>query len=104
MPAQAYAGKTLELDAEGYLAHSTDWTREIGQAIAAELGVPLTDAHWKAIEFVRTDHEATKQTPGLRRITSQTGISMKDIYALFPKGPAKLIARIAGTPKPKSCL
>lgn len=104
MPAQAYAGKTVELDAEGYLVRSTDWTHEIGEAIAAELAIPLTDAHWKAIEFVRKDFDATKQTPGLRRITSQTGISMKEIYALFPKGPAKLVAKIAGTPKPKSCL
>jgi tRNA 2-thiouridine synthesizing protein E len=104
MPAQAYAGKNVELDAEGYLVRSSDWTREIGQAIAAELGIALTDTHWKAIDFVRRDFESTKQTPGLRRITTQTGVSMKEIYALFPKGPAKLLARIAGTPKPKSCL
>jgi tRNA 2-thiouridine synthesizing protein E len=103
MPAQAYAGKTIELDGEGFLARSTDWTREVGQAIAAELGIALTDAHWKAIEFARKDYQAQGQTPGLRRITANTG-TMKDIYVLFPKGPAKLIARIAGTPKPKSCL
>jgi tRNA 2-thiouridine synthesizing protein E len=104
MPAQAYAGKTVELDAEGFFARSTDWNTDIAEAIAREAGIELTPSHWKAIEFVRRDYEQTNQTPGLRRITAQTGISMKDIYALFPKGPAKLIARIAGTPKPKSCL
>jgi tRNA 2-thiouridine synthesizing protein E len=104
MPAQAYAGKTIELDAEGFFTRSTDWTREIGEAIAAELGITMTDAHWKAVDFVRKDFAETKQTPGLRRIAANTGISMKDIYALFPKGPAKLIAKVAGTPKPKSCL
>jgi tRNA 2-thiouridine synthesizing protein E len=104
MPSQSYAGRTVELDADGFLSQPTDWTREIGEAIAAEVGIELTPVHWKAIDFARQDYAIERQTPGLRRLTTQTGISMKEIYTLFPKGPAKLIARIAGIPKPKSCL
>lgn len=104
MPTKTYAGHAVDVDAEGYLASANDWTKETGEAIAAELGVALTPESWRVIDFVRADFKEQAQTPGLRRITARTGVGTKEIYALFPKGPVKLIARIAGTPKPKSCL
>jgi TusE/DsrC/DsvC family sulfur relay protein len=104
MPTKTYAGHAVDLDAEGYLANANEWTKEMGEVIAAELGVALTPASWKVIDFVRADFKEMSQTPGLRRITARTGVGTKEIYALFPKGPVKLIAHIAGTPKPKSCL
>lgn len=104
MPSKTYSGHTVDVDAEGYLVESTNWTREMGEAIAAELGVTLAPMSWKVIEFVRNDFHTEGQTPGMRRISARTGVGTKDLYALFPKGPVKLIARIAGTPKPKSCL
>ncbi len=99
-----YAGRTVEVDAEGYLTRAGEWTREVGEAVAAELGVALAPASWRVIDFVRADFQEQGQTPGMRRITARTGVGTKDLYGLFPKGPVKLIARIAGTPKPKSCL
>lgn len=104
MPTKTYAGRAMDVDAEGYLANADAWTREVGEAIAAELGVTLTPQSWKVIDFVRADFKEQGQTPGLRRITARTEVGTKDLYALFPKGPVKLIAHIAGTPKPKSCL
>ena len=104
MPTKTYAGHVVDVDAEGYLANANDWTKEMGDAIATELGVTLTPESWKVIDFVRVDFKERGQTPGLRRITASTEVGTKDIYALFPKGPVKLIARIAGTAKPKSCL
>ncbi len=104
MTKKSYAGREVEVDAEGYLTNADAWTRETGEAIAAELGVALTPASWVVVEFVRADFTEQGQTPGMRRITARTGVGTKDLYALFPKGPVKLIARIAGTPKPKSCL
>jgi len=80
------------------------WTKELGAAVATELGVTLTPTSMKVIEFARADFKEQGQTPGLRRITARTGVGTKELYELFPKGPVKLIARIAGTPKPKSCL
>lgn len=104
MPTQVYAGKTVDVDQEGFLLDRKQWSEEIGEAIAQKLGVALTPQHWKVISFVRTDTEAQGQSPGPRRITTGAGIQMKELYALFPKGPGKLVAQIAGVPKPKSCL
>lgn len=104
MPAAVYAGRSFDVDNEGFLLSMNGWTPEVGDAIAAEVGIALGPEHRKVIDFARADFASQGQTPGLRRITGQTGVSMKRIYELFPKGPAKLIARIAGVPKPKSCL
>lgn len=104
MPTKTIAGRPVDLDAEGYFARPDDWSAALGEAVAAELGVALQPESWKVIDFARADFRETGQTPGLRRITARTGVDTKALYALFPKGPVKLIARIAGTPKPKSCL
>ena len=104
MPSKTYLGHTVDVDADGYLVESTNWTREMGEAIAAELGVKLEPASWKVIDFARADFRETGQTPGLRRITARTGVDTKALYALFPKAPARTIAKIAGIPKPAGCL
>lgn len=84
---------------------NAQWTPELAGQLAREVGLTLTQEHWKVLTFCRED-AATQggQSPGLRRITQLSGVSMKDLYRLFPKGPGKLAARIAGLPKPKSCL
>lgn len=104
MTTKTYADTSVEIDAEGFLTNSEQWTPAVATAIAAELGIALTDQHWKVIEFVRADTKAQGQSPGPRRITATAGVSMKDLYALFPKGPGKLVARVAGVPKPKACI
>ena len=98
-------GRPIELDAEGFLAAQSQWSPEIAEALAKENGIALTPRHWQVLTFCRDD--AAKNgglSPGLRRISQLSGVSMKELYALFPKGPGKLAARIAGLPKPKSCL
>lgn len=104
MPTHTYAGKMVDVDAEGFLLRASDWTPEIGEAAAKELGLALTPAHWKVIDFARKDTAERGESPGPRRIASGAGVSIKDLYALFPKGPGKLVARVAGVPKPKACL
>ena len=104
MSAHNYAGVAVNVNNEGYLVDTADWTPAIGEAIATEVGITLGAQHWEAINFVREDFAATGKSPGLRRITTNTNLGMKDLYKLFPKGPGKLVAKIAGTPKPKSCL
>lgn len=95
---------TIEFDDEGFMVNAADWTREIGEAIAEALEVQLTDRHWQVIDFARADFENTGEPPTLRRITKQTGVEMKEIYQLFPDGPAKLAANIAGLKKPTGCI
>ncbi len=105
MPINEYAGQTMEVNDEGFLTDSSQWNREVAEAIASEVGVaPLTKKHWQVIYFCREDHSREGQSPGLRRISKQSGVTMKELYQLFPKGPGKLAARVAGLPKPQSCI
>ena len=105
MPSVEYAGTAVEVNDEGFLLASDSWTREIAQAIADEVGIgPLTDKHWQVIEFCRKDAEEQGQPPGLRRISKLSGINMKELYQLFPRGPGKLAARVSGLPKPQGCI
>jgi tRNA 2-thiouridine synthesizing protein E len=100
-----YAGAAVEINDEGFLIESDSWTREIAEAIAQEVGIgPLTDKHWQVIEFCRNDATEQGQPPGLRRISKLSGINMKELYQLFPKGPGKLAARVSGLPKPQGCI
>jgi tRNA 2-thiouridine synthesizing protein E len=95
----------VEITDEGFLTDSSQWTPEVGEAIAAQVGVDsLTAEHWKVITFCRDDAAKEGQAPGLRRISKLSGVGTKDLYRLFPKGPGKLAARIAGLPKPTACV
>ncbi|MCP4625202.1 MAG: TusE/DsrC/DsvC family sulfur relay protein [bacterium] len=90
---------------EGFLLDPNDWTPEIAQAIAAEEGIAeLSERHWDVINFARADHEATGESPTLRRISKQSGVTTKELFKLFPKGPAKKISKSAGLDKPKGCV
>ncbi len=94
----------VEVDQEGFLVHPQDWTPEIAEAFAQEEGITLTDRHWEVINFVRKYYEEHGQSPTLRQITVGAGIPTKELFQLFPKGPAKKVARIAGVPKPAGCI
>ena len=105
MPDREIAGQTVQVDAEGFLSDPNAWNKDIAQAIAREEGIDsLTDAHWKVIEFCRADFQAKGESPTLRRITKESGVDTKTLYALFPKGPAKKVARISGLGKPTGCI
>ena len=105
MPAIEYAGTSVEVNDEGFLLQSDTWTREIAEAIAEEAGIgPLNEKHWQVIEFCRKDAVEQGQPPGLRRISKLSGINMKELYQLFPKGPGKLAAKVSGLPKPQGCI
>ncbi len=95
---------TVTFDDEGFMVDASAWTKEIGLAIAEALEVEMTDRHWQVIDFARADFDASGEPPTLRRITKQTDVSMKEIYQLFPDGPAKLAANIAGLKKPTGCI
>ncbi len=98
------ANRIVDFNEEGFLVDSAQWTPEIAEALARKAGVVLTPEHWKVLTFCREEAAKTGQSPGPRRITQGSGVTMKQLYELFPKGPGKLAAQIAGLPKPKSCL
>jgi len=105
MASREIAGKTVEFDGEGFMADPNAWTRDIAVVLAKEEGIDeLTDIHWQVIDFCRADFAERGESPTLRRITQSGGVSTKDIYKLFPKGPAKKVARISGLGKPTGCI
>ncbi|MCX6028231.1 MAG: TusE/DsrC/DsvC family sulfur relay protein [Chloroflexi bacterium] len=105
MATRIIAGKTVQVNDEGFMTNPSEWNKEIAVAIAAEEGIAeLTPAHWKVIDFCRQDAADSGKAPTLRRISTAAGVSTKDMFALFPKGPAKKVARIAGLGKPEGCV
>ena len=95
MATRVIAGKEVHVNDEGFMTDPSEWDRDIAVAIAAEEGIPeLTADHWKVIEWSRLVATNGK-SPTLRQITTGTGVNTKQIFALFPKGPAKKAARIA---------
>ena len=104
MPTQVIAGATLELNEEGYLTDRSGWNRHVATEIAKEEGIDLTGDHWKVLDFIEKDFAEKNTVPGMRRLNKVGGIPTKDLYRLFPNGPIKKAARIAGFPKPASCV
>jgi tRNA 2-thiouridine synthesizing protein E len=105
MPTREIAGKTVEVNDEGFLTNPAEWNKDIAAVIAAEEGIPeMTAAHWKVIDFARTAGASSGSSPTLRQITNGAGVNTKELFALFPKGPAKKVARISGMGKPEGCV
>ncbi len=99
------AGKTLAVDADGHLVNLGDWDKDLANALAREEGIDtLTERHWLVINFMRKEFQEKGDAPSIRRLTKESGVPTKELYELFPKGPAKKAARIAGLPKPKGCV
>lgn len=106
MATKVIAGKTVQVNEEGFMTNAAEWTKEIAVEIAKEEGIgELTPAHWKVIDYCRQWASSNHgKSPTLRVITSNAGVNTKELFALFPKGPAKKVARIAGLGKPEGCV
>ncbi len=95
----------VAVDAEGFLQDPSQWTEELAEEIAHDNGVPeLTDRHWQVVRFMRGRYLATGSAPSIRALGKESGVPVKELYELFPKGPAKLAAKIGGIPKPRGCI
>ena len=105
MATKTFAGKEVEVDAEGFLVNPDDWTEEMAPELAKEVEInELTEQHWKVINFMRNDFKEKGQIPTIRRIKNSGGVPIKEIYSLFPSGPAKKAAKISGLGKPQGCV
>ena len=99
------AERALDVDAEGFLTDPAQWSEELAEQIARENGVAeLTDRHWLVVRFMRERFLATGTAPSIRSLGKESGVPVKELYQLFPKGPAKLAAKIGGIPKPRGCI
>jgi TusE/DsrC/DsvC family sulfur relay protein len=105
MATKTIAAKIVQVNDEGFMTVPAEWTKEIAVEIAKEDGIAeLTSAHWKVIEFCRKEGMASGKAPTLRQITSGAGVTTKEMFALFPKGPAKKVAHISGLGRPEGCV
>ena len=105
MMPQTLEGTPIELDAEGFFQRPEQWTRELAGGIAADNGIAeLSDRHWQVIDYMRSTYLETGSAPTIRTLGKTSGVPVKELYQLFPKGPAKLAAKIAGIPKPRGCI
>jgi tRNA 2-thiouridine synthesizing protein E len=94
-----------DVDADGFLLHPEQWSEELAAQIAQEHGIEeLTDRHWQVVRFMRETYLRTGTAPSIRTLGKASGVPIKELYQLFPKGPAKLAARIGGIPKPRGCI
>ena len=104
MATKNIAGVNVDVNEEGYLTDHSQWTRAIAEAIAKEEGIALTEQHWKVLEFLQSEVKAKGSLPTLRRLTKSGTIDTKTLYQIFPNGPMKKAAKIAGLEKPASCV
>jgi dissimilatory sulfite reductase related protein len=104
MSTATIAGHTVDVNEEGFLTDPTAWDESLGEELARLIGIEMTEAHWTLIRFLREDFAAAGETATLRRVSTRTGVPVKEIFALFPKKPAKKMAYVAGLPKPKGCV
>jgi tRNA 2-thiouridine synthesizing protein E len=103
MATKTYAGQSVEVNDEGYLVDPSQWSKEIAAEIAKEEGIELTDLHYQVLDFLRTANEKG-ETLTIRRVGKSGITDIKGLYKLFPGGPLKHSSRIAGIPKPASCV
>ncbi|MGB2756866.1 MAG: TusE/DsrC/DsvC family sulfur relay protein [Acidimicrobiia bacterium] len=105
MPTKTVAGITVDVNDEGFFETPGQWTEAMVPELAAEEGIDeVTDKHWSVIRFMRTEFASKGTGPTVRMLGKTSGVSIKELYQLFPKGPAKIAARVAGIPKPRGCV
>ena len=105
MPTMTISATNVDVNDEGFFVDPTQWTEDIARELARREGIDaLTDAHWKVIRFMREEYFAKGTGPTVRVLGKTSGVSVKELYELFPKGPAKTAAKIAGIPKPRGCI
>jgi TusE/DsrC/DsvC family sulfur relay protein len=105
MSTATIAGVDVLLNDEGFFEDPTQWTEAMATDLARAEGIDeLTDPHWQVIRYMRQEYFDKGTGPTVRALGKSSGVSVKELYQLFPKGPAKLAAKIAGIPKPRGCI
>jgi sulfur relay protein, TusE/DsrC/DsvC family len=98
-------GTEVELDEDGFLIDPADWSEDMVSYFAKQEEVAeLTENHWKVIRYLRDYFQKFGVAPMIRKLCKETGFSLKEIYEMFPSGPAKGACKLAGLPKPTGCV
>jgi dissimilatory sulfite reductase related protein len=98
-------GRIFEVDGDGFLAHPETWDKEVARLIARYDGITeMNDNHWAIVNIIRRNYEEKGMAPMIRTICQETGLRLREVYELFPLGPARGACRVAGLPKPDGCV
>lgn len=97
------AGKTIAVNEEGYLTDFSQWDEKVGEALAAEANLTLSPRHWEVIKYLQKEQQ-NQVALSIRRIGKSGLVDIKEFYQLFPTAPLKTATKIAGIPKPASCI
>ena len=105
MPTVTYAGTAVTVNEEGFFTDPAQWREDMAPLIARQEGITqLTERHWQVIKFMRHEYAAKVTGPTVRVLGKTSGVTVRELYQLFPRGPAKEAAKIAGIPKPRGCV
>jgi tRNA 2-thiouridine synthesizing protein E len=105
MTTSTLAGREVDRNEEGFFTDPMQWNRSMAPELAAADGIDrLTDEHWAVLDLMRREYASTGTGPTVRALSRISGIPIKRLYELFPGGPAKVAARVAGIPKPRGCI
>jgi dissimilatory sulfite reductase related protein len=97
------AGKSISVNEEGYLTNFSQWDNEVGEELAKEASIELTPRHWEVIKYLQNEQK-NQVALSIRRIGKSGLVDIKEFYQLFPTAPLKTATKIAGIPKPASCI
>ncbi len=105
MPTFKWNDIEIEVDEDGFMQEPEKWNEKVALALASTESVDeLTEDHWKVVNYLREYYQQFGIAPMIRKLCKQTGFSLKEIYDLFPSGPAKGACKVAGLPKPTGCV
>jgi dissimilatory sulfite reductase related protein len=105
MTTKTVDGIAVDVNPEGFFERPEQWTEGMAPTLAEAAGIhALTNRHWQVVRFVRRSFEEHGTGPTVRVLGKASGVTIKELFELFPKGPAKTAAKIAGIPKPRGCI
>nr|NQU93645.1 TusE/DsrC/DsvC family sulfur relay protein [Bacteroidota bacterium] len=105
MPTLEIENRVFEVDGDGFLSEPEIWTEEVGRLIAKFDGIEdMSEKHWSIVNIIRKNFEEKGMAPMIRTICKESGLRLREIYELFPLGPARGACRVAGLPKPDGCV
>jgi tRNA 2-thiouridine synthesizing protein E len=97
------ANATIDVNEEGFMTDFSQWNKEIGEELAKESSLNLTPRHWQVIDSIQNEYK--HEVPlSIRKVGKSGVVDIKEFYELFPKAPLKTATKIAGIPKPASCI
>ncbi|WP_150050678.1 MULTISPECIES: TusE/DsrC/DsvC family sulfur relay protein [Methylomonas] len=104
-------GLSLETTDDGFLRDCSAWNRQVAEALACADGIEIGEEHWEILYFIRNYYSQFKHLPNARMFAAAIRKQLGDekaasryLQTLFPQGPLKYACKLAGLPKPPTCL